>query len=54
MKFTIPVKECYIDGESDLFIELPNELIEALDVSEGDEIEWISKEDGSYELRKAT
>jgi len=48
VKWTLPVQQ---SGE-DYFIEFPNDLLEAANLQEGDTVEWVDREDGSYELRK--
>lgn len=47
-KWIIPVEE---DGE-DCVITFPDELIKKTGWKEGDVLEWISNEDGSYTLKK--
>lgn len=39
-----------IDDEG--VLTFPDELLEGLDWKEGDDLEWIDKGDGSFELRK--
>jgi len=38
--------------DDDGVLTLPDELIQTLDWKEGDELQWIDKGDGSFELRK--
>jgi bifunctional DNA-binding transcriptional regulator/antitoxin component of YhaV-PrlF toxin-antitoxin module len=45
MKWKLTVDE---DG----MLILPEEALKVLDWKEGDELEWIDKGDGSFELRK--
>ncbi len=47
--WTIPVE---FDGE-DAIVTLPEELIKMKGWSDGDVLEWVDREDGSWELRKA-
>lgn len=49
-KWIIPVE---LDGPSgEYFIIFPDDLMEAANLQEGDEIEWIDQGDGSYLLKK--
>jgi len=36
--------ECYIN--------LPDDLLERAGLKEGDQVEWIDRKDGSFEMRK--
>ena len=47
-KWTLPVE---FDGQ-EYFIDLPNDLLEAANLKEGDAVEWIDNGDGSYLLKK--
>ena len=49
IKWSLPVEE-QEDGE--YYITLPEDLLEATDLKEGDQIEWIDQDDGSYILQK--
>jgi hypothetical protein len=49
-KWQLPVE---VDGPSgEYFVCFPNDLMEAANLKEGDQIEWIDNGDGSYTLRK--
>jgi len=50
----LPVQQGSVDGVDDYYIEFPNDLLKAADLKEGDSVEWIEREDGSYQLRKIT
>ena len=39
------------DGD-DLVLDIPKEMLEQLHWTEGDTIEWIENEDGSFALKK--
>jgi len=39
------------DGD-DLVLDIPKEMLEQLHWTEGDTIEWIENEDGSFVLKK--
>lgn len=47
-KWVLPVEEL---GEMQ-FITFPDDLLEAANIKEGDSIEWVDNEDGSYILKK--
>jgi hypothetical protein len=52
VKWQLPVQ---VDGLSgDCFVEFPDDLLEAANLKEGDQVEWIDRGDGSFELRKVT
>jgi len=45
------VKDADTD-ETEYFISFPDDLLEAANISEGDQIEWIDNDDGSFTLKK--
>ena len=49
IKWSLPVEE-QEDGE--YYITLPDDLLEATNFNEGDQIEWIQQDNGSYLLKK--
>jgi hypothetical protein len=54
VKWQLPVEEgtdC-ITGEKEYFITFPDDLLEAANLKQGDEVEWISTDDHNYLLRK--
>ena len=53
-KWILPVEETKIaeTDETEYFVSFPDDLLEAADLKEGDQVEWVSKGDGSYLLRK--
>ncbi len=52
IKWQLPVE---MDGPSgEYFVSFPDDLLEAADFKEGDQVEWVDKGDGSYLLRKVT
>jgi len=55
-RWTLPVEEVENGDtmETEYFITFPYDLLEAADLKEGDNIEWVDRGDGSYELRKVT
>ena len=55
-KWVLPVEEAKdVDTDkTDYFVTFPDDLLEAANLKEGDEIEWVDKGDGSYLLRKVT
>ena len=49
-KWILPTE---IDGLSgDVIVNLPEDLLEAANLKEGDQVEWIDRGDGSFEMRK--
>ena len=53
-KWVLPVEECKdVDtDETEYFVSFPDDLLEASNLKEGDQIEWVDQGDGSYLLRK--
>jgi hypothetical protein len=50
VKWQLPVEA---DGPSgEYFVTFPDDLLEAANLKEGDNVEWVSQGDGSYLLRK--
>jgi predicted nucleic acid-binding Zn-ribbon protein len=49
IKWSLPVEE-QEDGE--YYITLPDDLLEAANLKEGDQIKWIPQDEGSYILQK--
>jgi hypothetical protein len=50
-KWVLPVEEVDCD---ECIINLPDDLLEAANLKEGDEIEWVDNGDGSYFMKKIT
>jgi hypothetical protein len=55
VKWRLPVEE--IEGndmvETEYFITLPDDLLEAVNLKQGDEVEWHDQGDGSFILKKS-
>jgi len=53
-KWVLPIEETKIaeTDEIDYFITFPDDLLEAANLKEGDQVEWVDKGDGSYLLKK--
>jgi hypothetical protein len=49
IKWQLPVEA---DPSGEYFVMFPDDLMEAADLKEGDTIEWVDQEDGSYLLKK--
>jgi hypothetical protein len=49
-KWVLPVQLDGLSGEC--YIELPDDLLEVAGLKEGDQVEWIDRKDGSFEMRK--
>jgi hypothetical protein len=56
IRWRLPVEEVENGdtGEQEYFINLPDDLLEASNLKEGDEVEWVDYNDGSFILRKST
>ena len=52
VKWQLPVELDGLTGEC--FVQFPDDLLEAANLKEGDEVNWIDRGDGSFELRKVT
>jgi hypothetical protein len=55
-KWVLPVEEVRDeDTDEDIYcVTFPDDLLEAANLKEGDQVEWVEKGDGSYLLRKVT
>ena len=51
-KWTLPVEQSVVDGVDDYYIQFPDDLLEAANLKEGDQVEWVDQGDGSYLLKK--
>jgi hypothetical protein len=51
-KWVLPVEEDAASGEC--YLQLPDDLLQQVNWSEGEELEWIPQEDNSYILKKVT
>jgi len=53
-KWVLPVEETKVaeTDETEYFISFPNDLLEAANLKEGDQVEWVDQGDGSYLLKK--
>ena len=51
-KWVLPVEQSAIDGSGDYYVTFPEDLLEAANLKEGDEINWVDNGDGSYTLKK--
>ena len=50
-KWVLPVEP---DPSGEYFVIFPDDLLEAANLNEGDQIEWVDNCDGSYTIRKPT
>ena len=50
VKWQLPVEEDAVNGE--YFITFPDDLLEAANLKEGDDVEWIDNDDGTFILKK--
>jgi hypothetical protein len=55
-KWVLPVEECKDadTDETEYFVSFPDDLLEAANLKEGDQVEWVDQGDGSYLLKKHT
>lgn len=53
-KWILPVDEVQNaeTGEDECFVTFPDDLLEAADLKEGDQVEWIDNDDGSFKMLK--
>jgi len=51
VKWQLPVEEDAVNGE--YFITFPDDLLEAANLKEGDDVEWIDNDDGTFILKKS-
>jgi bifunctional DNA-binding transcriptional regulator/antitoxin component of YhaV-PrlF toxin-antitoxin module len=53
-KWILPVEEVENGdtGEQEYFITFPDDLLEAANLKQGDHVEWVDNEDGTYTLKK--
>lgn len=53
-KWVLPIEETKIaeTDETEYFVSFPDDLLEAANLKEGDQVEWIDRGDGSYQLKK--
>ena len=54
VKWRLPVQQKIEEGIDDYYVQFPDDLLEAANLKEGDQVEWVDKGDGSYLLRKVT
>ena len=50
IRWQLPIEEDTVSGE--YFITFPDDLLEAANLKEGDDVEWISQEVGTFILKK--
>jgi hypothetical protein len=50
VKWQLPVEVDGLSGEC--YINLPDDLLEAANLKEGDTVEWVDNDNGSYTMRK--
>jgi len=52
VKWQLPVQQIIEEGVDNYFVQFPDDLLEAANLKEGDQVEWVDQGDGSYLLRK--
>ena len=50
VKWQLPVEQVH----EEYFITFPDDLLEAANLKEGDDVEWVDRDDGSFLLQKVT
>lgn len=50
VKWILPVEKIY--DEDEYLVTFPEDLLNAANLKEGDQVEWIDRGDGSYQIRK--
>jgi hypothetical protein len=55
-KWVLPVEECKDadTDETEYFVSFPDDLLEAADLKEGDQVYWVDNGDGTWMIRKVT
>ncbi len=55
-KWILPVEECKDadTDETECFVSFPDDLLEAADLKEGDQVYWVDNGDGTWMIRKVT
>ena len=49
-RWVLPVELDELTGEC--YVQFPDDLLEAANLKEGDQVQWIDRGDGSFEMRK--
>ncbi len=52
VKWILPVQQKIEEGIDDYCVQFPDDLLETANLKEGDQVEWIDRGDGSFEMRK--
>jgi hypothetical protein len=52
IRWQLPVQQVIEEGVDNYFVQFPEDLLEAANLKEGDQVEWVDRGDGSYLLRK--
>ena len=55
-KWVLPVEETKVveTDETEYFVIFPDDLLEAANLKEGDKVEWVDRNDGSFLLQKVS
>lgn len=51
-RWVLPVQQKIEEGIDNYYIQLPDDLLELVNWKENDELIWIDRKDGTFELRK--
>ena len=52
VKWILPVQQKIEEGIDDYYVQFPDDLLETANLKEGDQVQWIDRGDGSFEMRK--
>lgn len=52
-RWVLPVQQKIEEGVDDYYIQLPDDLLDQVNWKENDQLIWIDRKDGTFELRKA-
>lgn len=51
-KWVLPVQQKIEEGIDDYYVQFPDDLLEAANLKENDQVQWVDNGDGSYTLKK--
>ena len=49
IKWQLPVE---VDSSGEYFVTFPDDLLDATNLKEGDQVEWVDQGDGTYLIKK--
>lgn len=51
-KWVLPVQQSVIDGTDDYYVNFPDDLLEAANLKQGDQVEWVDNHNGTWTIKK--